>query len=450
MQIARSRIARGDGGATTSRRIAAVCVVVALAGCRGGRGDSGAGALSPIVAVAVASDRFPHALHTGNDPRIRGYKGRGLACTDCHPRDAVLAGERARPGRADHAPCDECHKSEFYQPPGIFCKNCHTEVVPTLRGATKLQPYPERGYQHALASDFSHRVHLDRPAMERAVGFHVGCADCHARDRDSLDPSLPGHAECARCHAQNAAAKKVAAMDNCASCHPARDVGLKRGRLFIVGDLIFSHAAHVADTSGAAIACELCHDDIERSRSVTDASVPPMQRCAECHEDAARTPERVRLARCEVCHSAITAGSAPRSHHVGKQVPESHTLEFRHNHGEAALEPDARCEFCHDGLSGSPRDRCYECHVVMRPRSHDLGWRDDAHGREASAERDGCQTCHQSDWCTACHAIPPRSHQPLGQFRLGGHAQPARFELSSCFACHTFQDTCSSCHRSVR
>ena len=433
----------------TRRKAGVWLTCVLLAGCATGteRGTA-AKPKNQVTSAKAEADRFPHDLHTGDGETIRSYKGRGLQCTDCHPKESVLKGEWARPGKNDHSPCDDCHKAEFYKPPGKFCVNCHTTVDPKVKGATKMQPYPERGFQRILASDFSHRVHLDQGSMESAVGFHVSCSDCH--DRKDGNPTLPGHKQCARCHVEQAKARDKLDMGDCASCHPKRNVGLVRGRVFITGDLIFQHKTHATDKAGAAINCDICHDDIAASRSVKDASVPAMQRCALCHEDSAKTPDRVRIARCEVCHSEISAGTAPRSHMVGKAVPEDHTLEFRVNHGEAAAQDEARCGFCHDGMSGSTRDSCFQCHQLMKPRDHNLGWRDDSHGREASADRDRCQTCHTADYCTACHTQTPRSHQPLDAFSLGGHAQNARFDLSSCFACHTMEDTCSRCHRSVR
>ncbi|RMH36764.1 MAG: hypothetical protein D6689_21920 [Deltaproteobacteria bacterium] len=425
---------------------AAAC---AAAAC-GGASDGAARGRAAVAVVPADSDRFPHGLHTGDDPRIAGYRGRGLQCADCHPADAVARGEVARPGANDHAPCDECHRDEFYRPPGRFCLNCHAAVEPRERGATTLQPYPERGTRKVLAARFSHQLHLDAGAMDRRVGFHVACGDCHARAADARDPALPGHAECARCHGDGKPAAAAAALRRCDACHPTGDVALERGRQLITGDLVFAHATHERDAAGAPIPCATCHADVPRSRSNADVSVPPMQQCATCHEDASRTPERVRIAHCDVCHTAIAAGVPPRSHMVGKGMPDDHTLAFRTDHARAAADPEARCAYCHDGLSGSPRDSCFQCHDRMRPRDHGMGWRDRDHGREAAADRDRCQTCHAADWCAACHSIPPRSHQPMAEFRLGGHAQEARFGLSSCFACHTFEDTCSDCHRGQR
>lgn len=404
----------------------------------------------PKGAVPADSDRFPHSLHTGDNERIRSYKGRGLMCTDCHPAEAVVKGEYARPGLNQHSPCDDCHADEFFKPPGKFCKNCHTDINPLVKGATKMQPYPERGFRRVLASKFSHRMHLDTGDMDSEVGFHVSCNDCHLRDPKSKDPRLPGHKQCARCHAKKKKAREAVNMSDCKACHPQRDVELVRGRIFIKRDLIFAHSDHVKDRAGAAINCDTCHSDVRRSRSAEDVSVPRMQRCATCHEDSHKTPERVRISRCETCHQTIDSGSPPANHLVGKGLPESHTVEFRTNHGEQARSKDANCRFCHEGLTDSTRDTCFQCHQLMRPRDHNLGWREDAHGREAAADRERCATCHQADYCTACHSIPPRSHQPFAEFRLGGHAQVARFDMRSCYACHTFERTCSSCHRRLR
>jgi hypothetical protein len=400
--------------------------------------------------IAADSDRFPHQLHTGNDPTIRAFEGRGLACADCHPAEAVRQGKVARPGSNNHFPCDVCHKDEFYKPPGAFCRNCHESVDPTTRGAVVMQPYPERGLKRVLAAAFSHKLHLDKDGMEAKVGHHLDCGDCHKRDPQSRDPVLPQHAQCAPCHSAEKAAQAKLDMVNCEGCHPTRNVPLDRGRVLYTDDLIFAHADHEVDNSGEEIGCRTCHDQIPNSLSAEDVSVPAMQRCAICHEDTSRTPDRVRIANCGVCHKTITAGVAPRNHLSGGSVPENHTIAFRKDHGEAAGAKDARCAFCHTGLSGSSRDTCFECHQTWAPRDHNLGWKDDAHGQEAIVDRDRCAQCHTAEYCTACHSLPPRSHQPLGDFRLGGHAEAARYDLRSCFACHTFEATCSQCHRSVR
>lgn len=406
-------------------------------------------AVGPPGEIKVASDRFPHAAHTGDKPEIRNWQGRGLACADCHDAKAVRDGKIARPGLNQHAPCDDCHKVEFARPPGVFCKVCHIAVDPRTTGSSPLQTYPERGTVQTLASTFSHRSHLDADKMEAATGAHVSCIDCHERNPQTRDPVLPGHKQCARCHEQNANARAKLAMERCSGCHPDRGVDLRRGRIFITGDLKFNHATHETDQSGSSVPCTTCHSSVERTASREAMQVPAMERCSMCHEDARRSPDQVRMSHCAVCHGQIESGTPPTNHLVTGTEPTDHTLAFRKHHGEAAAAPDAKCRFCHKELSGTHEDTCFQCHQVMRPHDHNLMFRDD-HGREVQADASRCATCHAPETCSACHSIPPRSHTPIGAFRQGGHAEQARFGLTSCLTCHTYQDNCSRCHRESR
>ena len=396
----------------------------------------------------VETDRFPHAAHTSNAPGIAGWKGRGLRCEDCHSADDVRTGKIARPGRDQHAPCDDCHKAEFEKVPGPLCKVCHTSVDPMHSDASPLKPYPGGGMVVSLASTFSHRLHLDAGKMEDATGHHVSCTDCHARDAQG-DPQVPGHAACLSCHEQNPAVRSRLPMGKCAGCHLQRNVEIKRGRIFITGDLRFHHATHEVDRTGAPVPCATCHSGVADSSSREDMAVPSMERCAQCHEDSRKSPNRVRMANCAVCHASITSGSPPTDHMVSGAMPSDHTLEFRHDHAAQAMSPDSNCRFCHQELSGRREDSCFQCHQVMRPHDHDLAFRDD-HGREAEADGKRCATCHAPETCAACHSVPPPSHTPIDEFRLGGHAQQARMNLSACLTCHTYQDTCSQCHRGAR
>lgn len=429
-------------------------ITLLLVACGSGRSPSapsrGAGANGSI---AVDTDRFPHGVHTGERPEIRNWQGRGLACTDCHDAGAVREGRTARPGTNQHSPCDDCHKAEFGKPPGKLCKVCHREVDPFQKGNSPLQTYPERGSTQSLASTFSHRLHLDKGKMEQATGAHISCVDCHERNATSpgRDPQVPAHKQCARCHEQVAKVKSLLPMVKCAGCHPQRGVELNRGRIFIKGDLKFAHSTHEKDKSGAAVACTICHAGVDDSASRDDMRVPPMVQCTQCHEDAKRSPDRVRMSNCAVCHSAIDSGAPPANHGVSATGarPVDHTLEFRKHHGEQAAEPDSKCRFCHTEVQGAREDSCFQCHAVMKPRDHNLMWRGD-HGREAQADGTRCQTCHAPETCVACHSIPPRSHTPLGDFRLGGHAELARFSMSSCLTCHTYETTCVKCHRGTR
>ncbi len=405
------------------------------------------------TSIAVDTDRFPHGVHTGDKPEIRNWQGRGLFCADCHAADAVREGRVSRPGTNQHAPCDDCHKAEFGKPPGKLCKVCHVAVDPFTKGQSPLQDYPERGATRVLASNFSHRLHLDKDKMESATGAHINCSDCHVRDAKSRDPQVPGHLQCARCHEQQPKVKGKLAMEKCAGCHPQRSVELTRGRRFITGDLKFAHSTHEVDKAGAPVACTTCHQGVDDSDERDDMAVPPMVRCAQCHEDSVRSPDRVRMANCGVCHGNIESGSPPGNHMVGAGGdtgrPLDHTMYFRKHHGEQAAKTNSNCRFCHTEVQGAREDSCFQCHLTMKPRDHTLVWRND-HGKEAEADGQRCTTCHAPETCVACHSVPPRSHTPLGDFRLGGHAELARFGLSSCLTCHTYEDTCSKCHRGTR
>jgi hypothetical protein len=424
-----------------------------------------------IAKVANAEDqfRFDHAKHTGDDPEIKNYQGRGLSCVDCHDPTAVIGGKIARPGINQHAPCDDnkCHTKEnnpghnaFFKPPGAFCKNCHKEVDPFKPHSTagweknpQLQPYPVRGGTETLAAVFSHELHLDDGKMENASGAHVGCKDCHERNQESRDPQVPGHRNCIRCHEQAAKVKAVLPMNKCAGCHPP-SFNLDRGPKFIKGDLIFAHSTHEKSKDGTEIKCETCHDGVRDSAKRDDMAIPKMEVCTQCHEDSGKTPDRVRMSECGVCHSGnADLASAPPNHGTGGSKggarPPDHTLAFRKHHGEQAAAKDSPCRRCHTELQGNREDSCFQCHQVMRPHDHTLIWRQD-HGRDAQSDATRCANCHAPESCSGCHSIPPRSHTPIGDFRNGGHAEQARFGLSSCLTCHTYESTCVKCHRSVR
>jgi hypothetical protein len=438
-------------------RVAFVVCACVLVAC-GSAARTPAPTDKPGDRIVVDTDRFPHGLHTSDKPRIRGWQGRGLGCTDCHEAEAVRAGRVARPGTNKHAPCDDCHADEFYKPPGKLCRVCHVSVDPFTKGGSPLQPYPERGATQTLAATFSHRLHLDYGKMESAAGAHVACTDCHDRDA-TREPILPGHKQCARCHETAAKVKAVLGMATCAGCHPMRDIDLDvRGRIFITADLRFHHANHEKERSGAAVPCQTCHTNVREAASRGEMMVPAMERCAQCHEDSARTPDRVSMRNCNVCHSTIDPEQRPPPSHVlrgskgniaSTRAPIDHTLHFRTHHAEQAADRDATCRFCHTEISGAKEDSCFQCHERMRPHDHTLMFRDD-HGRDAETDGTRCATCHAPETCAACHSLPPRSHNPLGIFKQGGHAEQARFALSACLTCHTYEDTCVKCHRAFR
>jgi hypothetical protein len=256
------------------------------------------------------------------------------------------------------------------------------------------------------------------------------------------------HEACARCHGER--------MSACATCHETLPPPAPPGRRFIREDLHFSHLTHERDRLGREIGCPTCHESIGTARTLAKIDRPALARCASCHDDAGRAPPEVKMARCEACHLSKRGTFVPRTHLPRGALPEDHTIAFRRDHADEAKRTSARCPSCHLGLSGGVRDSCAECHALTRPRDHTITWREEDHGPEAVADRSRCSTCHASDSCEACHRLPPRSHSPMAQWvnprgsGPEGHAAAARLGQRACFACHTFESSCTQCHgRSV-
>ncbi len=423
------------------RRLAWFALCIAL-GC-GSRSRGG-----PPDPEGTSALRFPHAQpdHAA------------LACTACHPAADVHAGQPARPGMLDHAPCDQsgCHAKAFSAPPGELCGLCHEELAPWQKDGTTLAPYPPVGPTRAQPAEFSHALHLDKARMERGAGFHVACSDCHARGASAADEGAPGHHACARCHDDPRLAGIPAPLDNCRSCHTAGARPAARARALIRGDLRFDHVSHEADRAGVGIACVTCHRGVGKQARAAERATPETAVCVECHDDPKRTPETQSMSACGACHDRPPGTGlalvAPRSHLPPRDQPESHTLAFRKDHGADARADAPGCATCHTGMSGR-RENCDECHLTMRPRDHVPAWAELMHGSEAATEAQRCATCHQGDFCTTCHARRPRSHEPLAQWaRMNdpspAHAFPARQNLRGCITCHDFESECatSGCH----
>ncbi len=471
----------------------------------------------------VGVEGFLHAEHLGSAPALLEQNGgKPLICGDCHASSADTGWKTVRPGHAEHAPCDGCHADAFAAPPGDLCQVCHTSVDPMTADASPLGEYPRRTRQAELVGAFNHNLHLTDPKV-RKDGAALRCDDCHqVGGPEQPYATFPTHVECAPCHAPDKAVECAPSLDDCASCHDAAGPG--RARVFVKNDIRFTHGKHRVDQQGNAILCLTCHGSVAQSTKASDVTLPAMATCATCHEDPERTPDRVRIDQCGVCHQddveskplpgnhtaqapagggrgslaallrdrivlaqaapegagetatdavprlrdllpQLTPGAAaaptlapaapagvvhaapaltPAVKPVNPNVkPDDHTPIFRVRHEAAARDTDAKCGYCHEGLSGSARDNCQECHAVMRPRSHTLRFRTTAHGRDAARDPIACATCHEVDSCSECHAQRPPSHGPDFSTR---HDRAAAFNPRACMTCHTFESTCIDCH----
>lgn len=389
-----------------------------------------------LCALACSSrGRVEEPLVARDPTRISHEQHAQIPCGKCH------TGDNVRPGSDDHKPCDDsgCHRTEFVQPPGVFCQVCH-QTVTTLPLEAPLKPYPrDDDAWRSVPSRFSHKRHLDADLMESRVGFHVACADCHTRGDDDL--RRPDHETCARCHAAEAATEKAPRMESCGSCHQTGSTLRVRKRL-IKGDLKFAHERHRVDRKGQAIRCEICHSRTTQASGYGDHAAPQVERCVGCHDDRERVPYEMRMRICETCHSQRTAtitALPPRNHLPTSERPLDHTLAFRRDHAEVAARDAGRCATCHVQMSGSPRQACDECHQTMLPADHRITFRELDHGPEAVANRDRCATCHVVDFCSACHSQRPRSHGQYGSF-FAEHGRLARVNLRACLTCHAVGD----------
>ena len=401
-------------------------------------------AIAVVLALAAACGA-PHTAEAPAPPtdpsRLSHVQHAGVPCAECH-----ATGQR--PGANDHKPCDRCHRDAFLAAPGELCKVCHTQVT-TSPLAAPLRPYPVEDVWQAEAPVFSHQKHLDNGAVERAVGFHVTCADCHVKDGKL---ARPDHATCGRCHAAEASPPGLVTMGQCAGCHQNAAQLRSRAQL-IKGDLRFDHASHQTDRRGDAIKCEQCH---QRSAGADEHAhpPPPIAACVSCHDDVDRAPEAVKMRECSVCHvgrAQSLATIAPRSHLPATEKPLDHTIAFRTDHAEPARENSARCAACHTQMSGNASDTCDECHQAMKPADHRITFRELDHGPEAEAHRDRCALCHVIAFCTACHSQRPRSHGFPNTFQLD-HAAPARENVLACLTCHVDEKascTGNGCHSSI-
>ena len=395
-----------------------------------------------VIAVVAASTppRPADAPLPPIDPtRLPHQQHAQIACTGCHRPSH-------RPGADDHKPCDDgaCHQKQFLGTPGLFCQVCHKPITTEHGLSAPLRDDPTDDAWQTEPPRFSHAQHMDAGRMEGRVGFHVSCVDCHTRGDGTL--RRPDHTVCSRCHAAETALPGAPHMGDCVACHEGGAQIRTRKRL-ITGDLKFDHPHHLTDRRNQPIKCEACHTQSAQATGYSDHAAPHVASCVGCHDDSDRTPSSSRMRICETCHTNRTdklTALAPRNHLPLTERPIDHTIAFRRDHAEAAERGATRCAACHTQMSGNPRQACDECHQTMEPADHRITWRELDHGADAAADHERCARCHVAEFCTACHALRPRSHGFRGTF-LTEHGQLARVNVRACRTCHG-ESFCAQCH----
>ncbi len=217
----------------------------------------------------------------------------------------------------------------------------------------------------------------------------------------------------------------------CASCHAAEDA-----------------AASAARSVHAEVSCLACHT--RPGLLGTLRYVPTLVRegtaqitgwdvaggvlepapCERCHADPHPTWEKAEAegAGCDSCHGDVA--------HPRESPPppptDRHPERYVQTHGREAASSPRSCATCHQ------QDFCTACHFRTR-YPHGDEWMTE-HG--SATESRECALCHPSSFCAGCHGteIPHRSTW------LGEHYRALQdASASACYVCHPRTD-CTSCH----
>lgn len=310
---------------------------------------------------------------------------------------------------------------------------------------------------------FNHQSHLGLGGMT--------CTSCHQQAKTSAhssDSLLPQPKLCDGCHGTDhtnlsEVTPGPGEMGTCQFCHVDWQPGggSTVARMIIPKpNLHFSHKAH-ADRN---IGCAQCHDGVEKSGLATRSHLPRMQDCLRCHQ----MPEPAAggaKSDCATCHLTQTDGTLKTTFPSGELKPPQwmggarHTADFILRHRFVAAENSQLCTSCHQ------EDFCAACHDGrVRPRSfHPNDWLS-MHAIAAFQDSPRCTSCHnEQTFCMTCHqragvtmsgpnqAQGRRFHPPgWADFRNRGpghHAWEAQRNLNACVSCHTERD-CAMCHAS--
>lgn len=368
------------------------------------------------------------------------HKASGVRdCGVCHVPVRQGSAELKRPG---HTECQACHADRFAKREEAFCGQCH--------GASGLIPYPQFNKPTAVLFEFSHARHVDpRARVDAQTGLRSDCAFCHALEADGARARFPAHERCAACHAKPGFHPRfdlAGKATECTGCHSTGEMPAGHMPAGRYPGIQFSHGVHLRVRAEWKMNCVTCHAAIASSTRMATLKLPTMLDCVVCHDTSKRAPAAAWMSNCGLCH-VEPVGPLPADHRRGVKPP-SHTESFAKNHGAEAARADAKCFACHQNIdpTAAAKNQCVACHQVMRPVSHTARWKDEVHGKYAAIDRATCAVCHQVDYCGRCHSELPRSHVPLALFKNGGHATRALLDQRACLTCHTFQNTCVSCH----
>ena len=438
-------------------------------------------ALSVAGVLAAASlrrpqDRFGHEKHARLFP----------SCTTCHAGAATTG----QPMWPEPASCEACHD-------GTVAERIEWQPRQGPR-VTNLRFDHGAHAREAVLADTVHRAlaercvacHTEAGAQRMAVQHAVvgQCLDCHQLGAEHL---AVADRECAECHVPLAAAALLSAEDVAGFPEPpshARE-----------GFAVYGHAevAQVRGSDGemtVAQSCATCHArEFCITCHVNAPEVPAIQSLAlDARSLVHRTelpkpathdrPDYVQIhgqavegpgVTCAACHTqescrSCHVGSGPRSlgriprtgpgrgpgAQLTRELPASHTWEFRDRHGGDADARPSSCSTCH------VRQDCLDCHRPspggagsyhpngFLPRHPTAAWGREAGCSDCHNPGQFCQSCHRQAGLTALGRIGTGGYHDAKRAFSVGHGQAARQTLESCASCHAERD-CTACHSAV-
>jgi c(7)-type cytochrome triheme protein len=215
---------------------------------------------------------FSHDIHTSM-----------VSCSDCH--DDVFKRQTGNPAVSmaqmeSGESCGVCHDGSDAFSVAEDCSSCH--------------PTKDITFKTAAVGNiaFSHDIHTSM----------FGCSDCHNdlfKQQTGNPPVSMSRMEsgdsCGACHDGDDA---FSVAEDCASCHPTRDITFKEEEM---GNVLFSHEVHT-DMFG----CSECHPDLFKpqtgNKPVSMESMENGASCGACHDgdDAFSVAEDAED--CESCH----------------------------------------------------------------------------------------------------------------------------------------------------
>lgn len=438
---------RGEGGG--ERPTFAVATGPVRAGALALLGIAAVAGGAMGLAALAQEEPFPHADHAGLFP----------LCTGCHEgMETGTAAER------------------FPEPSS--CEGCHDGVEEERVDWSGRQPEPS-------TLDFDH---VDHARAVRAEGDREPtCQRCHAdvgAVRMTVDSLEAGR--CLNCHAHEADPERHYEVADCRQCHlPLAETGLPVERIAAVpvpadhesGAFIREIHGSRAPEEVARCAtchtrerCAACHVDVDRPSiqalptAPADMELPPLVAhypVPKSHEGAVFSLEHGRglgpssaVEACATCHTSDDCASC----HVGRSqvieaLPPRPTVSAVHRGGRGigggpgAAGPETEGQGpSRDPGTAEPQERGPGVGLEpRRPDTHRTPFFLRSHATLASADQASCATCHETDYCDACHEAPRGALFHPDNF-VTRHAAASFGALSECANCHDTELFCRSCH----